>query len=388
MPQSKGKTRKLTEDERAAQLIGAAQRVLITTLKNPKGDALVSALALSGALKILDKDAHVVIPNSLPEKWQFLPGFGSIKQTLAATRPLIIKINTSKRPVAEVRYEEEGDDLLFFVMPKQAAIPASAVSVVSAPNTFDLAITLGVPEQEMLEDIHAEDPRLLYDTPIVALDTSVEHSRYGELNLIHITSSSIAEIVLGLLPQLGNADDLLTKDTATLLLAGIVSATNNFQDVRTTPDSLHRAAMLITKGANQQAIIRNLYRSKPLNALKLWGKAMVSLIFDQTDGVALSTLGPTDFEETVTTAKDVAFVLEEMRGNLARASIVALLWQAEADEAINGCIEWAIPENLEALRAKLGGSLKNHRLVFKLTDTSLETAQDLVQEAIRQQQKN
>lgn len=367
--------------EKAAQLIGEAEWVLITTLKNPRGDALASALALAQALNAAGKTAFALIPGELNNRWRFLPKVESIKPALAATRPLVIRVKTKEAGVAEVKYEEAADALFFVLTPEQAPLQPSAVSVEQSAARFDLIITLGVPELEALEELQAEEPRLLYDTPILNLDNAVENIRYGELNLVALTVSSLAEVAFELIKA--GAAKTLVEPVPTLLLTGIIAATNNFQDVKTTPDSLQAAAELIRAGADQQLIIKNLYRTKPLNALKLWGKAMINLIFDETAGAALTTLAPTDFKETGTANRDVAFVIDELKGNLARAGIVALLWQVEAMGPVSGYVEWPQPEKLAALNSELKGAIKNQRLIFQTQERSLAAARDWVLELLK-----
>lgn len=373
----------MQEISQALKLVSAARRLLITTVKNPRGDALASALALTAALRSLDKEALLVIPNAIADKWQFLPHLDTIKPNLAVTQPLVIKVSTSEAPVAEVKYDEQADALFFYITPESKPIPDAAVTIDNRPRPLDLVITLGVADQDALEELQAEDPRLLYNTPILNIDTSIENTGYGEANLVRLTASSMAEIVWPLVTQLAPAAATPEPNLATLLLAGLISATNNFQDSRTTPDSFRFAADLIKAGADQQLIVKNLYRTKPLNGLKLWGRAMIALVFDQTPGIALSCLAPTDFEETVTAAKDIAFVIDEMRENIAgRAKVLGLIWQTDPAGPINGYVEWPVAEKLEELQAALGGLIKNHHLVFQLPTAPLSAAREQVYQTI------
>lgn len=378
------------EFPQALKLVNGAHRILVTTVKNPRGDALASALALTAALRSITKDALVVIPNTIADKWQFLPFLNTIKSSLAATRPLIIRVSTAEAAVAEVKYDEQADALFFYITPESKPIPDAAVTIDNRPRPLDLVITLGVADQDSLEELQAEDPRLLFNTPILNIDTSIDNTGYGEANIVRLTASSIAEVVWLLLTQLKPAAPKLEPGIATLLLAGLISATNNFQDSRTTPDSFQFAADLIKAGADQQAIIKNLFRTKPLNGLKLWGKAMVALVFDQAHlperqvlGIAMSCLAPADFEETVTAAKDVAFVIDEMRQNIGRASVLGLVWQTDQAAPVNGYVEWSVADKLEQLQAKLGGVIKNHHLVFQITDKTLGDARDTVYKQLR-----
>ncbi len=368
---------------KAADLINKAQRILITSQKSPRGDALASALALAASLDNLGKDAYLVIPNGVNGRWQFLPQLEKIKPTLAATRPLIIKVSITAGEIAEARFEETDAALYFVINPEKTPLSAAAVSIETHAEPFDLVITLGVAELEQLEELMNEDARLLYDTSILNIDNQSENNTFGEFNLVQLTASSLAEITQELILALNIKPDESSGETATLLLAGLISATQNFQDVRTTPDSFQTAADLIKQGADQQLIIKNLYRTKPLNALKLWGKAMINLEFDPVTEMALAKLAPDDFEETVTSNKDVSFVIEEMRTNLAKAKTLALLWQAEPSAPVSGYVECANPERLDLLQSTFGGSLKNHHLIFQSENAALEEVAEQVSQLVK-----
>lgn len=59
--------------------IKKADKIAIVVHENPDGDAIGSALAMKLALKQLEKDADVIIPE-FPKVFEFLPGADKIKK--------------------------------------------------------------------------------------------------------------------------------------------------------------------------------------------------------------------------------------------------------------------------------------------------------------------
>jgi len=83
---------KLKADEiaLAIQLIEKANSIVVTSHKNPDGDAVGSALAMHHFLTSLGKKVTTILPDSVPEFLQWLPGYESIvifdKQTEEAKK--------------------------------------------------------------------------------------------------------------------------------------------------------------------------------------------------------------------------------------------------------------------------------------------------------------
>ena len=361
----------------ALPLIQGARRILVTAPRGSRGDALATVLALAQGLKTETTNVLAVVPNTIAEKWRFLPAVATICQSLAATRPLEINVNTNGLPISEVRYEQTESGLRFVITPGAQALEASAVSAAVANETFDLIVAVGALGLEQFEELMTEDARLFYDTPVIAIDNRVEHSGFGELNLVRLTASSLAEIAYDLIEATSPGRVANQPDLATLLLAGIIAATTNFQDVHTTPDCLQLAAELIRQGADQQLIIKQLFRTKPLAALKLWGLAMVGLTFDELSGAVATQLAPEHFGRTQTSAKEVGFVIDELRANFSRANVLGLVWQTSAEAPVNGYVESRHQDLLSGVEQIFGGARKNQHLIFQSSDEILSVTEKL-----------
>lgn len=270
----------LTPKAQAVELIRASNKVLILTHSDPDGDAVGSALALQLTLKKLDKEADVALFGELPESLAFLPAYDAIKKELSASNDLILTIDT--RQTGEdlklgQKKDAEKHQLVIVVSPSKGTLLPDDVVVTRSRPKYDLVVILDTAATKLLGSIYVEAPELFYETPTVAIDHHPTNAYFAKVNWIDMTATSTAEMLVSLIESLGRTEVLLDADIATCLLTGILTDTNSFQNINTTPKSLTVAAQLVAAGARQQEIVEKVFRTKKLVTLKLWGKALSNL---------------------------------------------------------------------------------------------------------------
>jgi nanoRNase/pAp phosphatase (c-di-AMP/oligoRNAs hydrolase) len=117
---------------------------------------------------------------------------------------------------------------------------------------------------------------------------------------------------------------LLDEHIATSLLSGIISNTKGFQTHSVTPRSLSVASNLISAGARRDIIIKHLYQTKSLAALKLWGRALAN-IQSTPDGTTVWTgITREDLRLTGASPKDATGALDELMVSTPAAKALAL----------------------------------------------------------------
>ena len=254
-----------------------AKNVLIFMAQNSGGDAIGSAWATYFFLKKNGIQATVVTPdsNSHFDRFSFLVKPEDTINSLAGARDFVLSFNTQHNKITNVRSERSGEELQIFITPEKGSIDPRDFSFIPAKFKYDLVIVLGSSDKESLGKVYEENPDIFYEVPVVNIDHHADNDNFGQLNIIDITASSTSEIVADLLQRINekNIDETIAES----LLTGIIDATNSFQKKNTTPKSLNIAAALMAKDANQQKIIRYLYKTQPLHLLKLWGRVMARL---------------------------------------------------------------------------------------------------------------
>jgi len=203
----------------------------------------------------------------------------TILSSIAGARDFVLAFNTSRNKILGVRTEKTEDEIRIYLTPENGSIDPRDFSFIPAKFKFDLAIVIGAPDKESLGKIYEDNPDIFYEIPIINIDNHPENELFGQINLVDITASSTAEIVAETL-EISDAK-LFTEAVSESLLTGIISATDSFQKRNTTPKALKLASHLMDKGADQQKIVRSLYKTQPLHLLKLWGRVMAQVKWNE-----------------------------------------------------------------------------------------------------------
>lgn len=169
--------------------------------------------------------------------------------------------------------------------------------------------------------------------PLINIDHHPQPEPFGTVAFVDDSKTSTAEIVFLLLQEMRVNID---KEMADMLLAGIVCDTQGFQVASTSAEVLEIAAQLMRRGARMPVITKNLFRVKPLLALKLWGRVLDRVIVDKSSQLAYSVVRQSDFQELGATPQDLEGVVD-LINSVSEASFSMLLSE-DGDNIVKGSL--------------------------------------------------
>jgi len=353
--------------EQAKNLIRGARNILILPASDLQGDNLGSAYGLFFVLKKLGKKVNTVVKN-IPEKFQFLANPQS-----SSLRDFVLAIDTSGKEISEMRYEKNEKDLKIHLALNKGEIKAEDVSFLAFDQNPDLLITLGASSLESLGEFFKENGQLFSETPILNIDNQPSNQNFGEVNLIE-TTSSLAEISTNLIDE-----RLMDGNIATCLLTGIIYASQNFRNPKTRPKAFETSAFLIKQGADYHQITRLLYKQKKISQIKLLGKVLEKLNFDQQKELHFVSLTKKDFQDCQANSKDLGFVMEELKFNFKYLSNLLILWESHASPVLIKGIFFSSKSGLiEKVLENFEGSSKGEGVLFLIKNSDLISAKEKV----------
>lgn len=198
----------------------AAKRILIPLHLSPDGDSVGSTLAFYHFLRDLNKNVVTVGTDPAPEISLFLPGAKRIKNVDPANLDL---------------------------------------------NQFDALLLLDNADASRFT--HSKNfnrpPKLL----LINIDHHITNPNFGDLNYVVPEASSACEVIYDLF-KLWKVK--ITPEIASCLLTGIYTDTGGFLFPATDAGSLSKAADLIRRGANREAVVENSFRSWSPKIPKIW----------------------------------------------------------------------------------------------------------------------
>lgn len=318
----------LTQEQQIFEQIKKAERILVTFRKTWNGDSVASALAMYLFLKKIGKEADIVAEKfDQGTLYSFLPSYGDIKNSIDNLRQFIISLDIKNVKVDQIKYKVKDNNLNFIISPKDGFFNEDDISSRSGDFKYDLIITLDTPDLEFLGKIYDNDTEFFYNTPIINIDHHGSNEEYGQVNQIDLTAVATAEILFSLFNNYSR--DAITEDIATCLLAGMISKTRSFKTPNVTPTALSAAAQLISMGARREEIVNHLYRSRPLNVLKLWGRVLARLTGALDNKLVWSTISKEDFSKTGTSENDLGEVIDELIVNMPEVKVIVLIHEIE-----------------------------------------------------------
>lgn len=221
-------------EERVARTIRSwiesSRRVAVITHTNPDGDAIGSSLALALALVKTGKEAHVVIPDGLPDFLRWLPGIER-SVTFAYKREKAVELI-------------ENADLIFcldFNDPKRI-------------NGVDEYLQKSTAKKVLID--HHQNP-----------------AKFTDISLIETWRGSVGEMIYLFLKAVFDGD-ILDKDIATCLYVGIMTDTGNFSYGSSYSEIFHIVGDLLKYNIEKDRIFSNVYDAFTVDRLRLQGYCM------------------------------------------------------------------------------------------------------------------
>jgi phosphoesterase RecJ-like protein len=235
-------------------LIEKSKHIVITCHVRPDGDAIGSSLSLLHLLRDLGKDASVVIPDRVPRSLLFLPGVKDIA-VFTQHEPYC------RRLVAEA-------DLIIMCDFNTASRQGNLSPVIQEATAAKILI-----DHHQNPDLKAE---VIFSDP---------------------TMSSTCELLFRIIAALGLYSNM-SKQSATALLTGLITDTQNFTVNCNSSDIYDILIRLLDKGVDKKHIIDEAVKSCTLDSLRLNAFAIANrLEVFEKERCSLITLSKEDLDK-------------------------------------------------------------------------------------------
>ncbi len=229
------------------QALSEPKNSVIVTHRNPDGDAYGSSLGLYWFLRKTGHEVTVVSPNDCPEFLKWLPGEDQI--AIFEADP------------------EKGKEILR---------KADMVFTLD----FNAFHRLGEVMKPIMEEI-----KPVY----VMIDHHQQPDDFAHFSFVDPSMSSTSEMVYKFIDRL-SMSELIDKDIASCLYAGILTDTGSFRFPATTSATHRVVADLLDKGANNSDIYNRIHDVNTYNRMQLLGRALDNMVVLERFHTAYITL--------------------------------------------------------------------------------------------------
>ena len=240
-------------------LLPTAKNILIALPAGASLDKLAAGLALFLVLEADGKQVTVVSDDAITVGQSHLFGVDHIQKNLPQTEggnlTLTLEgvaVSDNTVPALEKLdwYAENNNlNLVFHVLKGQTFQPAKIVPRYQGSG-FNLIFAIGAVNLNALGNVYSQNQQAFSGIHIVNIDIQTANTSFGQTNVLDIGSSSISEVMVNVISDLGFA---LDADTASNLLAGIFDATNNLLDSKVTAETYMAVANCLRVGGRKPA---------------------------------------------------------------------------------------------------------------------------------------
>jgi phosphoesterase RecJ-like protein len=236
---------------------------LITSHKNIDGDAIGSELALYFILKKLNKKPIILNQDRLPRIYNFLP-------------------DSDKVHCLEDNY-------------------------INIKN-IDVGIIVDCSNFERIEETY----KILKNIKnIINIDHHNSNKKFGKLNYIDSSASSVGEIIYDLIKFINL--DLLDEKISTCLYTAIITDTGSFRYSNVSSKTFSVVSDLASQGIKPNLIADNIYNRNTYSGLKLLGKALLTLEVDKSNYVSWLTITRDMLNNTEANDEEVEGIIDMAR---------------------------------------------------------------------------
>lgn len=376
----------LTTHEQFLEAANRGQNILVALPHAAGIDEIGAGLSLAAHLKNLGKSVDIVSDgfSNKPEH-TLLAGADAIRPALGALQHFVISVPVQNVKLENIAYTIAGDELRIMLTPQAENWRTEHVRAEATPYRYDLAITVGAQDMDALGAVYRSAPDFWRTVPILNIDHSPANERFGAVNIVDMKATAISEIVYDLLRT--KHPESVQGQTATALLAGVIGKTRNFKTENVSPKTLTIAADLVTRGAERERIVGELYRTKNIETLRLWGRALVRLRTDSKQKLAWTLLTRQDFVSAGAKEEELTGIVEDLLGASPDIALSCVLYEGSGN-AVHGILHTHQGTDVFAIAEAWQPVGSPRQVLFSLpAGTSLVDAERLVLEKIRKGKK-
>ena len=363
----------LSPKQQAVNEIKNAKRILVLGHKIPDGDQMGSLLALKYALEKLEKNVDIIISDKIDDKYKFLPGVTAVKSDYQHTDGKILKIDTKRIPIDGMKWQKE-DDFLNIYLDTDKNLKFEFIEIINGMPKPDLIVVVDTPDIKKIDRVYDSNASIFFESPILNIDHHPGNEYFGTINLVDLTATSTAEILVSLFEALGIKID--TPDIATCLLAGILFDTQSFRGQNTTPKSLTVAAQLLAAGGRQQEIIKSYYGSNPDDLLKTWEQMLQNLNTDLDRKIMWTKISKTNNQ--LLDEDEILEAAEDLLKNNTDYEIAMILCGDQNAGSTEGFVLGSNAGEALKLSRLFGGEGNDRTARFVITEPNLDDAEKIV----------
>jgi hypothetical protein len=244
--------------------IAKSNSIGIAVGDNPTLDEMGAALSLYLLLKAANKHVSIASPSDPIVEISSLVGIDKVQRNFGGDAgDLVVSFPYKEGEIEKVSYTLENNFLNIIVKSSEQGLTfrEEDVRYTRGSGSIDLLIVVGTATLDQIGDVI--DSQKLSNITIINIDNDPNNQGFGDIVLVSPQASSVSEHVADIVLTLGFTFE---QDSAQNLLSGVMSATSNFQDPRTSSLAFEVSAFLMKHGAQRPSSNQSNHSNQGIDA--------------------------------------------------------------------------------------------------------------------------
>lgn len=367
------------------QFIRAVERAkdpVIVLRHNASIDDFTAACSVARLLKERNKPVNIVSSGGkLPKELDFLNFEVDISADFNKLNKLTIEIDTEKAQIDSLHYNDKGNKMAIDITPKDGTWDISDIAVKTDAYRHDLIIVIGAEDLTHIGPLFEKYSDFFHETPIVNIDYSPSNEHFGQINIVDINSISCSEVCYETICRTG--ENLIDDHLATCILTGMIEKSRSFRSENVTPKTLRVAGDLVAKGAKRDEIVQKLYKTRSVETLRLWGRALARLKVDEEKKLVWSLVTKQDFANAGAGKEALPSIIDEIITTTPMAKVIVLIY--ETTDGHDAIVQTSRPHDALALTQGLSNSGNQDQATVHTSKTDIVDAEKTIITKIKEQ---
>lgn len=230
--------------------IAKSNSIGIAVGMNPSLDEMGAALSLYLLLRNANKRVSIASPTNPIVEISSLVGIDRVAKNFGGDAgDLVVSFPYKEGEIEKVSYTLENNFLNIIVKSSEQGLSFDEkdVKYSRSSGSIDLLMVVGTASLDQIGDVI--DSQKLANISIINIDNDPANQGFGDIVLVSPQASSVSEHVADIVLTLGFA---LDPDSSQNMLSGIMSATSNFQDPKTSSLAFEVSSFLMNMVLNEQ----------------------------------------------------------------------------------------------------------------------------------------
>lgn len=245
------------------------------------------------------------------------------------------------------------------------------IHITSKKAAYDLIVCINIQTLSDLGELYTNNISLFSETEILTLTKNKQDTISTQYVIADDTAQSCCALLYRVLHSLGA--EFFTQKIAEQLLTGILANTQGFAEQHMHPNTLQISAQLMKYGADRNKIIKNIFHTKSLATVRLWGHILSKITFNSEKKLLHTMISTEDLHASGARIEHIADIIPEILLQHPETETILLTYPQDKKNVCEAIV-YSTNNNAKTLTKQFNTIGSDQKCIVTISDKNLEQA--------------